>query len=222
MNVNEIFYSIEGEGIRAGHPCVFVRFNGCNLRCSYCDTKYAQDFKAKGTEMTPREILDKVKSYGCPYVTLTGGEPCKQKKIRELVTLLLDNYFKVNVETNGSVNAAALFYGVYNRKNLTITMDYKCKSSGMSDHMNLDYLTRLSNDDVVKFVVGSEEDMYEALRIINALDIKLTRPNIFFSPVFGSIEPKEIVEFLKKTGLHQCRVQLQLHKFIWDPEDRGV
>lgn len=222
MNVNEIFYSIDGEGIRAGVPCVFVRFNGCNLRCTYCDTIYAQDCDQPGIEMSPRDILNKVKTYGCPNVTLTGGEPCNQENIRELVSLLINNHFKVNIETNGSVDAPALFYSMANSQNLLITMDYKCKSSGMSEYMNIGYLARLRQCDVLKFVVGSEDDMYEALHVIDALSIQECFPQIFFSPIFGEIEPKEIVEFLKKTGLYQCRVQLQLHKYIWPPEERGV
>lgn len=220
MDVNEIFYSIEGEGIRAGFPCVFVRFNGCNLNCSYCDTKYAQ--KKTKTDMPVEAILQEVLSYGCPYVTLTGGEPLQQPDISRLVSKLLGKNLEINIETNGSISPRDVLDNLLSNKKVIITMDYKCTSSGMSSRMLLSNFMSLYTQDVLKFVVGTHEDLEEALRVINILKLQGVTPNIFFSPVFGQIEPKEIVEFLKTYGLTQCRVQLQLHKFIWPPEERGV
>lgn len=215
MIVNEIFCSIEGEGKRAGYPCVFVRFAGCNLKCSYCDTDYAQDNNA-GTEMTAKEIADKVQSFGFNRVTLTGGEPLLQEYIDELISELVHRGMQVNVETNGSVEISHMHISP---KDLFYTVDYKCPSSGMSYMMNSKTFIQLTETDVLKFVVGSKEDMEDALRILNIY----TPPcQIFFSPVFGKIEPVEIVDFIKSHYLKNVRVQLQLHKFIWDPQERGV
>lgn len=215
MNVNEIFCSIEGEGKRAGYPCVFVRFNGCNLRCSYCDTAYAQE-ECKGIEMSPKEIAIKVRSFGFDKVTLTGGEPLLQEDIELLVHELVSRGMQVNIETNGSVE---IEHTSYSFDELFYTVDYKCPSSGMSRKMNPKAFVRLRFGDVLKFVVGSKEDMEDALRIINVYDPPC---QIFFSPVFGKIEPVAIVDFIKEHYLKNVRVQLQLHKFIWDPEERGV
>lgn len=219
FDVNEIFYSIEGEGIRAGYPCVFVRFNGCNLRCEYCDTEYAQCSGPKGAEMSISDIIKEVEKFGCPRVTLTGGEPCYQEGIQDLCRVLAEEDFEVNIETNGTIDADALFVGI---PRPLITMDYKSISSMMNHEMSLDSFYGLHSTDVLKFVVGTKEDMVDAVRVIKALEIKGVTPHIFFSPVFGSMEAKDIVEFLKEYGLTQCRVQLQLHKFIWPPEQRGV
>lgn len=215
MNVNEIFCSIEGEGKRAGYPCVFVRFNGCNLRCSYCDTAYAQE-ECKGIEMSPKEIAIKVRSFGFDKVTLTGGEPLLQEDIELLVHELVSRGMQVNIETNGSVE---IEHTSYSSDELFYTVDYKCPSSGMSRKMNPKAFVRLRFGDVLKFVVGSKEDMEDALRIINVYDPPC---QIFFSPVFGKIEPVAIVDFIKEHYLKNVRIQLQLHKFIWDPEKRGV
>lgn len=215
MIVNEIFCSIEGEGKRAGYPCVFVRFAGCNLKCSYCDTSYAQDAN-EGKEMSVKEIADKVQSFGFNKVTLTGGEPLLQEDIGELVTELISRGMQVNIETNGSI---AIDHMNFRSNCLFYTVDYKCLSSGMSHMMNSEAFSKLHREDVLKFVVGSKEDMEEALRVINIYN---PRCHIFFSPVFGKIEPVEIVDFIKSHYLKNVRVQLQLHKFIWDPQERGV
>lgn len=215
MIVNEIFCSIEGEGKRAGYPCVFVRFAGCNLKCSYCDTSYAQDAN-EGKKMSVKEIADKVQSFGFNKVTLTGGEPLLQKNIFELVSELNARDMQVNIETNGSIG---IYHMNCSRGGLFYTVDYKCPSSGMSHKMNSETFSTLKSEDVLKFVVGSKEDMEEALRIINIYN---PRCHIFFSPVFGKIEPVEIVDFIKSHYLKNARVQLQLHKFIWDPQERGV
>lgn len=218
MDVNEIFYSIEGEGKRAGQPCVFVRFNGCNLHCSYCDTRYACRAK-EGDNMTVSEIVEAVATYGCRNVTLTGGEPLKQGCIYELVDALCRRNFEVNVETNGSIR-----YRGQNYSNLFITKDFKCFTSEMSHKMHLENFDDIEDKDVIKFVVGSQEDMKQAFDFMCSFKLAFPkrRPYIYFSPVFGKIEPSEIVDFLKSHHLDDCKVQLQLHKYIWSPEERGV
>lgn len=210
MRVNEIFYSIEGEGVRAGMPCTFIRLFGCNLICSYCDTRYAcegDDYK----EMTPSEIMKAVSDYGCPNVTLTGGEPLIHKDVDILLRLLLDEGYKVNVETNGSV--------VPRIKGPIYTVDYKTLSSGVSDKMNVEAFKVLTANDVVKFVVGSLEDLEQALEFVRVNDIKA---QVFISPIFGKIELVDIAQFITSRGLYNWRMQIQLHKYIWDPNKRGV
>lgn len=221
MDVNEIFYSIEGEGIRAGMPCVFVRFNGCNLDCNYCDTLYAHEFTVtEDNDMSVEDIINAIKVYGCPNVTLTGGEPLLQLNIYDLIDNLAQLGYNVNVETNGSINVYSK--GNSHQDNVIYTVDYKCISSGVDRPKTLDNYTNLCSKDVLKFVVSNQTDMDEAFRIIQTLKIANVNPHIYFSPVFGRIEPSEIAEFLKSHGLHNCKVQIQLHKILWDPTKRGV
>jgi len=211
MRVNEIFHSIEGEGIRAGYPCVFVRFAGCNLDCSYCDTGYAKK-REQGEEMTEEEVVNRVLSYDCDKVTLTGGEPLLSLST-DLLDRLLDEDIEVNIETNGSINPVP-----YQYRNVIITMDYKLPSSGMEGRMVERYIDELREQDVLKFVVGCDEDLEKAKEVIEG---HMIRAEVFFSPVFGQMDPKRIVAFLKKNGLG-ARLQLQLHKIIWDKNRRGV
>lgn len=211
MKVVEIFKSIDGEGIRAGYPVTFIRLEGCNLRCSYCDTRYSYE-NAEFTEMTVDEVYTKVFKLGCERITLTGGEPLIHEDVKALIYKLHDNGFEVNIETNGSIDIEQ-----YRLRNNIITMDYKCPSSGMTESMLLSNLELLRKKDVLKFVVGSKEDL-DVCRDIK----KYTNAQIFISPVFGQIEPREIVEYMLEHDMQDCRIQLQLHKFIWPPEMRGV
>ena len=212
MKVIEIFKSIDGEGIRAGFPVTFIRLGGCNLQCSYCDTSYAWEGDYSYDEMTPEEVYDKVYRMGCRRITLTGGEPLIHEGVTQLINKLTAHGFDVNIETNGSVDIAP-----YLQRNTIVTMDYKCPSSGMTAFMNINNLSRLRRKDVLKFVVGCKEDL-DACRDL----IKYTSAQIFISPVFGKIEPKEIVEYVLEHDMQDCRIQLQLHKFIWNPQERGV
>lgn len=219
MKVVEIFLSIEGEGKRAGLPCVFVRLAGCNLHCSYCDTRYACD-DAIYTEFTPEQVVESVEYFDCKNVTITGGEPLIHEDIDKLLRLLSIQGYEVNVETNGSVIVTNhLVAPQYALGKVFFTIDYKCPTSGMEPHMQLSNLMMATENDVIKFVVGSRHDMERALEIIK---MTYTVGQIYFSPVFGSIEPKEIVDFILEHKMHNAHVQLQLHKFIWDPEKRGV
>ncbi|WAM31756.1 putative 7-carboxy-7-deazaguanine synthase QueE [Caldicellulosiruptor naganoensis] len=212
FKVVEKFVSIEGEGIRSGYPAIFIRFAGCNLSCSFCDTKYATQ-NPEYDQMAAQQILEYAKSTGFKKVTLTGGEPLIQPHIHELIDAFIKEGFEVNIETNGSVDIRDV------NRNAIITMDYKCPSSGMEDKMFLENIKHLGKQDVLKFVVGTRQDLQRAVEIIRTFEPSC---NIYFSPVYGKIEPKEIVDFMIQNKLQNCRLQLQLHKIIWPDRERGV
>ncbi|MCK9444570.1 MAG: putative 7-carboxy-7-deazaguanine synthase QueE [Tissierellaceae bacterium] len=213
MFVNEIFTSIEGEGIRMGYPVTFIRLYGCNLNCSYCDTRYSCEGQ-DGTEMSVSEVIEKAKEAGVKRITLTGGEPLIHKNAEELVDGLVNEGFEVNIETNGSVDIYP-----YIKENVIITMDYKSISSGMADKMNHKNLKYLRNQDVLKFVVEDKKDLDDMKRIIETYSPSCI---IFVSPVFGKIELPDMVDYIKDNELNECRIQVQLHKIIWEPTKRGV
>ena len=216
MKVVEKFTSINGEGTRAGELAVFIRFKGSNLRCSYCDTMWANTSECPYKEETPEEILNYVLGTGIHNVTLTGGEPLLQKDIRDLIHLLLQAGLQVEIETNGAVDLAA-----FCEERPVFTMDYKLPSSGCEDHMITENMELLEKNDTVKFVSGSQEDLLKALELIRTYDLT-NRCHVYLSPVFGSIEPVQIVEFMLKHRLNGVRLQIQMHKVIWDPDKRGV
>lgn len=211
MKVVEIFNSIEGEGIRAGFPATFIRLYGCNLRCSYCDTPYGYEGNDY-TEMTAEEIVEKVEGFRCSKITLTGGEPLIHPGVFELLLDLTNKGYEVNIETNGSVNVEP-----YTFSDIIITMDYKCPSSGQEDKMLLDNIDYLRPTDVIKFVVGTKEDLDVCYKLSAE-----TKAQVFISPVFGKITPEEIVNYMLEHHMNNCRVQVQLHKIIWNPNKRGV
>ena len=219
FKVAEIFTSINGEGTKAGQTAVFVRFTGCNLNCSYCDTKWANEPNAEYKLMTDREILSRIKETGIKNVTLTGGEPLLREGIHELLEeIAKDGFLQAEIETNGSIDLKS-FCDIENRP--SFTMDYKLPSSGMEKHMCLENFEILEKKDTVKFVSGSIEDLKKALEIIRKYDLS-RRCHVYISPVFGSIEPAKIVDFMVENKLNDVNLQLQLHKFIWDPNMRGV
>lgn len=214
MRVNEIFYSIDGEGVRTGELVVFVRLAGCNLNCSYCDTDYAK-LDCEGEELSFNQILEEIKKYNCNKITVTGGEPLKNTAGEELIIRLAKLGYEVNVETNGS-------YPIDNilNDNVIVTMDYKTTSSGMKDKNILSNIPKLRKTDVLKFVVGTKEDLKDVLEIYENFDISAY---IYISPVFNSLAYSEIVQFLKDNNFtNKVRFQVQLHKIIWNPEQRGV
>lgn len=216
MKVVEKFTSINGEGTRAGELAVFVRFKGCNLRCSYCDTMWANEADCSYEEETPEEIINYVLAAGIRNVTLTGGEPLLQKDIRELIHLLLQAGLRVEIETNGAVRLSE-----FCEERPIFTMDYKLPSSGCEEHMIAENMELLEINDTVKFVCGSQEDLVKALEVIQTYDLT-SRCHVYFSPVFGSIEPVQMVEFMLEHQLNDVRLQIQMHKVIWDPNERGV
>lgn len=228
LPIVEIFASINGEGPFCGLPSIFIRTAGCNLRCSYCDTTYSFD-EYGADKMSIAEILNQVmilrERYNIIRVTLTGGEPMIHgDRIRRLLEALYLSKFNIEIETNGTDDIRG-HEGFFMQSNsITVTMDYKCESSGIGKHTRKNSLTALSNlksRDAIKFVVGDKMDLLEMRELINDYYSDWNCHNIFVSPVFGSIEPKEIVEYILNHAL-PVRMQLQLHKFIWPPEMRGV
>jgi 7-carboxy-7-deazaguanine synthase len=212
LKVNEIFYSLQGESSYAGRPCVFIRLTGCNLRCSYCDTRYAYE---EGTEMELDWIMDRVSSYRCPLVELTGGEPLIQEDTPRLIRRLLEKKFKVLLETNGSQN----IHKVDDR--CIKVVDMKCPSSGMEARNDLDNLKKIGPGDELKFVIGNRLDFEYAQRVLDEYRKFFSALNpVHFSPVFGELEPKLLAQWILEEHL-EVRLQLPLHKILWDPNQRG-
>lgn len=220
MRVAEKFISINGEGTRAGELAVFVRFTGCNLRCSYCDTMWANEPGCPYEEMSPAQICEYVRSTGIKNVTLTGGEPLLQKDMDKLISLLISECgVRVEIETNGAVDLRPFAELPEGRP--LFTMDYKLPSSGYEDRMIAENFSVLEKEDTVKFVSGSRADLERAGEIIEKYGL-LDRCHVYFSPVFGKIEPAEIVDFMLNKRMNKARIQIQMHKVIWDPNERGV
>lgn len=219
LDVAEMFVSINGEGTHSGQLAFFVRFCGCNLCCSYCDTMWANQPNTPRRQMTAEEIYSEILSSGILNVTLTGGEPLNREKISELLELLARNErLYVEIETNGSIPLRP-FMSLKNRP--SVTMDYKLPSSGMEQAMCTENITLLDKKDTLKFVAGSIQDLERARSIINEYGLT-ERCAVYISPVFGKIQPSEIVEFMKKYRMNSVTLQLQMHKFIWDPNAKGV
>jgi 7-carboxy-7-deazaguanine synthase len=211
MKVCEIFASIQGESTYAGLPCIFVRMTGCNLRCTYCDTTYAYD---EGTEMTVKEIIDAVCSYGFNLVEITGGEPLLQKDAGSLISQLLDLHFKVLIETNGSMDIRDV------DRRAIIIMDVKTQGSGMSDSMRMENLSLLKKSDELKFVITDKADYDWACALVR----KFSWPEkctVLFSPVYGKLSPSELSKWIIADKM-PVRMNLQLHKYIYGPDQRGV
>lgn len=216
--VAEKFVSINGEGKKAGELAVFVRFRKCNLRCSYCDTSWANSDECHAEMMTADDILNYIDSTGVTNVTLTGGEPLLQTDIHELIEKLISAGHNVEIETNGSISIHELSQSKY-RPNFTL--DYKLPSSNMENMMLTENYKYLSENDVVKFVAGSSEDLEKALEITKKFSLT-EKCTVYFSAVFGKITPAEIVDFMKEKRINKIRLQLQMHKFIWNPDMKGV
>jgi 7-carboxy-7-deazaguanine synthase len=218
MKLVEKFISINGEGAHAGELAVFLRFKGCNLNCSYCDTCWANTDSAEAEDVTPSALAEWVRDTGVRNVTLTGGEPLLQPNIAELTSLLMGLGCRVEYETNGSISLAKF---AEMRPRPVFTMDYKLPSSGMERFMRTENFKLLGCHDTVKFVSGSIEDLERAKEIIEEYSL-INKCHVYLSPVFGSIDPAKIVEFMADNHMNGVRLQLQLHKFIWEPERRGV
>ena len=210
----EDFLSIDGEGSRAGEPTIFVRFAGCNLNCCYCDSKYSWDTSA-ATPHSIDTIIEKVNYLSNDWVknvTITGGEPLLNEEVDELIFTLCQLGYNVNVETNGTIIPRI------NHPNLFYTVDYKCLYSQQNHKMNLDIYKHLTSNDIVKFVVANKEDMEDTLKIVKAYPYL----NYYYSPVFGQIELVDIVNFILENELTNAKLQVQLHKIVWDPDMKGV
>lgn len=211
IKVNEIFYSIQGESTWAGQPCIFVRLTGCNLRCTWCDTAYAFH---EGEEMTVDDVLDRLHGFPCRLVEITGGEPLLQDEVYPLITRLLDGGYQVLIETGGSLDITKVDRRVY------IIMDIKCPGSGMMERMHWQNVGVLTSKDEVKFVIKNRWDYDWAVEIIRKYGL-LSKCPILFSPVFDELDPRQLAQWILEDGL-KVQLQLQLHKYIWDPQMRGV
>ena len=222
MVVTEIFQSIQGESTYAGRPCIFVRLTGCNLRCRWCDTAYA--FYG-GTRMTVEEVLERVRAFAgqdgpeasgrIPLVELTGGEPMLQPDLHPLLERLLAESYTVLIETSGERYLGAL------PKEVIKIMDIKCPGSGEGGTLHPKNLEVLDRKDEIKFVVADERDYQWARAFLSEHPVTDRVEAILFSPVFGQLEPRLLAGWILEDGL-PVRLGLQLHKFIWDPETRGV
>ena len=247
MNVIEIFASIDGEGSRQGLLTTFLRLHDCNIRCSYCDTTYSYGIDSIFTEMTVAEVADVIESLGNHRITITGGEPLLQEAaVVELIdelnrrkaetmqdntsgqagsTCIIDidkfdkremlnnSLYDFNIETNGTIIPS------FHRDNVWFTYDYKTPSSLAEESMNVDIFKAATERDLIKFVVGSPEDLDCMRRIIDQYP---TAAQIYVSPVWGQIEAVLIIDYMKAYNLQNVRFQLQIHKFVWDPDTKGV
>jgi len=221
FNIVEKFLSVDGEGPSSGELATFIRFQGCNLRCSWCDTTYSWNKDSTSELLTAKEIYNYIKENRVTNVTLTGGEPLIQENIHELLELLnLDDNLKIHIETNGAVDIEP-FKGRHTKNNIGYIVDFKLPSSNMTNKMNLNNLKVVENSDVYKFVVGSNEDLQMAYELILKYDLT-SKCLVYLSPVSGNISMQEIVEFMKDKKLNKVRLQAQLHKIIWDKNARGV
>lgn len=211
LKINEIFYSIQGESTFAGRPCVLVRLTGCQMRCAWCDTEYSF---YEGRWMSRGEVIAEVIRHGCPLVELTGGEPLLQPGVRPLMAELCDAGYEVLLETGGGVSIADVDPRVHR------IVDVKCPGSGEAKNNRFENLDLLTARDEVKFVLTGEEDYLWARELVRERRLAQTCP-VHFSPVHGAVNLEALAEWILRDRL-PVRLQLQLHKFIWDPATRGV
>lgn len=213
--VNEVFYSVQGEGTRAGRPCVFIRLHGCKLRCSYCDTLYAIDRRSGGITMTGTEIYKTVQSFDCRFIEFTGGEPLEQWQVFPLMQYFCDAGYTVAVETGGHINVEACDERVIR------IIDLKTPGSKMMPMNYYANLKVLRPQDEIKFVIGSREDYEWSKTMVESHQLHKRVKEVLFSPEFRTMNNRELVEWILQDRL-PVRFQLQMHKFIWDPATRGV
>ena len=211
IKINEIYYSVQGESTHAGLPCIFIRLTYCNLRCSYCDTEYAF---YDGEDMEIIEIMEKIQKWECKLVEVTGGEPLFQDKCIDLLNELVNQNYEVMLETGGSLSISDVPNEVIK------IVDFKCPSSGMEKKNLWPIVDNLQPHDEVKFVLGNREDFDWAKDRITeySLDKICT---VLFSPTFGEMDPQQIVEWILAENL-PVRMQMQMHKMIWNPDKQGV
>jgi len=212
LTVNEIFHSIQGESTHAGRPCVFVRLTACDLRCTWCDTTYAFH---EGRKMSVDEVVDRVRSYGCDVVEITGGEPLLQKAVYPLMQRLLDDGRTVMLETGGHLAVDAVPDAVIR------VIDVKCPGSGEAEKNHWANLDQLRPTDEIKFVIKDRADYEYAHGVVTKYDLAARCHAVLLSPVHGVQDAKGLAEWVLADRL-PVRVQLQTHKFIWDPQTRGV
>jgi 7-carboxy-7-deazaguanine synthase len=210
MKINEVFKSIQGESSYTGWPFVFVRFTGCNLRCAFCDTTYAYD---EGIEISERELLEIIKSYGINYVEITGGEPLLQEEVFSLTEILIKYGYTVLLETNGTQDISKL------NKEIARIIDIKCPGSGESNKTRWEILENLRRKDEIKFVIMNRNDFDWAKRISKKFTLT-DRATVNFSPAHNVLEPQILAEWIIDDCLN-VRINLQIHKYIWKDVQRG-
>jgi 7-carboxy-7-deazaguanine synthase len=212
LRVNEIFYSIQGEGSRAGEPCVFVRMTGCGLRCSYCDTEYAF---YEGEDQPIGEIIKKVEFYNCKLIELTGGEPLEQEGVYSLMDDLLLKGFELMLETGGHIDISRI------DRRVRRIVDLKTPSSGMMKRNRYENIEQLTKHDEVKFVIGSREDYEWSRGQVWKFDLDTHVGTVLFSMVHGALGLRELAEWILEDHL-PVKLQTQLHKLIWPEVLKGV
>ncbi|HJN75120.1 MAG TPA: radical SAM protein [Myxococcota bacterium] len=212
LRVSEIYTSVQGESTHAGRPCVFVRLTGCNLRCSWCDSAFTF---TGGERRSIDAVVDEALSHGIGLVEVTGGEPLLQRQCLVLLQRLVDRGAEVLLETSGSISTEGV------PAEVRVILDLKAPDSGEADSNDLGNIPRLRPHDEVKFVLASRRDFDWAVAFVRAHDLGQRVTAVLFSPVWGALEPATLVEWLLSSGV-PARLGLQIHKVIWDPEDRGV
>lgn len=221
FNIIEKFVSIDGEGSSAGELATFIRFSGCNLRCSWCDTKYSWDGSVRPETMNVAKICDYVEKTGVFNLTLTGGEPLIQPYIDVLISKLLENSeLTIRIETHGGVNITE-FRAQFPNERVQFIVDYKLPSSKMEVQMCALNLQVIGSADIYKFVIASERDLQLAIDIVLQEDLT-NRCQVYFSPVVDLIDSRDIVSAMVDNKLNRVKLQLQLHKYIWPKDMRGV
>ncbi len=213
--VVEKFISINGEGQRAGELAVFIRLAGCNMRCSYCDTLWALEKDVPFVSKTEEEIVDYLRSAGVKNVTLTGGEPLIHKDIDVLIRSILDAGFRLEIETNGSIDIRRF------DERASYTVDYKCPGSGCESFMYMKNFENVGKNDTVKFVVTDMKDLDRMREVVSEYDLT-AKTKVYVSTAFGEIKPADVADYMIEHKLNDIRLQLQIHKYIWDPMMRGV
>ncbi|PYS40796.1 MAG: 7-carboxy-7-deazaguanine synthase [Acidobacteria bacterium] len=213
LRVTEIFRSIQGESTHAGRPCTFVRLTGCPMRCVWCDSEYTF---TGGDYLSNDEVMRQVRNFGCRLVEVTGGEPLAQREAISLIKSLCDEGYEVLIETGGYLSTAAV------DERAKIILDVKCPASGEADRNHWPNLDRLRPElDEVKFVIADRADWEFACGVVKAHDLEQKARAILISPAWGQIDLKELANWITDSGL-ALRMQLQMHKYIWGPEARGV
>ena len=213
LRVTEIFRSIQGESTHAGRPCTFVRLTGCPMRCTWCDSEYTF---TGGEQISIDEVLKQVRDFGCRLVEVTGGEPLAQREAFDLIQRLCDENYEVLIETGGYVSTEDL------DRRARVILDVKCPASGEAERNHWPNLTRLRPDlDEVKFVVADRADWDFARRIVNDYELETRTRSILISPAWEQIDLQELANWILESGMN-ARMQLQMHKYVWGPDARGV
>ena len=211
LKINEIFKSIQGESTCMGLPCAFIRLTGCNLRCTYCDTEYSF---YEGKDMTLKQIIDTIVPMKTKLVEITGGEPMLQENVIPLMSKLINMNYTVLLETSGAISLKNV------PKEVKKIVDFKCPSSGMEDKNLWTILEELNKEDEIKFVIGDKIDYQWTKKIVEKYQLN-KKWTILLSPVFEKLSLEELSKWILSDNFN-VRLQLQMHKYIWDPEKRGV